>query len=248
MLTDFREIIRELSTAANLDEMLALLVRRVTDSLPVDVCAVYLAGTEADQYILMASDGLISVPAGQVRSGLQAGLLSLVGERQELVVLTNATAHPRYCPSPETGEDPFHTFLGIPLIHYQHVLGVLVAWKKEHRQFETDEVAFFVTIAAQLSKIIDEAAKLGDIARLLQGDAGEKAFIQGVQAAPGVAIGTAVLVDPLEKLESVPDRHAEDIDAEVTAFKAAVAAVQEDLRTSSAHLADMLCRARCAIF
>ena len=127
MLTDFREIIRELSTTANLDEMLALLVRRVTDSLPVDVCAVYLAGTEADQYTLMASDGLSSVPAGQVRSGLQAGLLSLVGERQELVVLSNATAHPRYCPSPETGEEPFHTFLGIPLIHYQHVLGVLVA-------------------------------------------------------------------------------------------------------------------------
>ena len=82
MLNGFREIMRELSTAANLNEMLALLVRRVTDSVPVDICAFYLAGTEADQYTLMASDGLSSVPAGQVRSGLQAGLLGLVSERR----------------------------------------------------------------------------------------------------------------------------------------------------------------------
>lgn len=238
MLIDFREIMRELSAEASLDEMLALLVRRVTGSLPVDVCAFYLAGSEADQYILMASDGLSSVPAGQTRSGLQAGLLGLVSERQELVVLTNATAHPRYCPLPETGEEAFHTFLGIPIIHFQCVLGVLVAWKKEHSQFTTDETAFFVTIAAQLSKMIYEAAKLDEITRLLQGDGGEKAFFQGVQAAPGMAIGTAVLVDPLEKLESVPDRHAEDIDAEVTSFKAAVAALQEELRISSEQLAD----------
>lgn len=238
MLTDFREILRELSSAANLDEMLMLLVRRVTGSLPVDVCAFYLAGSEAGHYILMASDGLSSVPAGQIRSGLQAGLLSLVSERQELVVLPNATAHPRYCPLPETGEEPFHTFLGIPLIHGQHDLGVLVAWKKQHGQSTTDEAAFFVTIAAQVSKLVYEAEKLGDITRLLQGDPGEKAFIQGVQAAPGMAFGTAVLIDPLEKLGSVPDRQAEDIDAEVTAFKAAAAALQEDLRTSSEQLAD----------
>jgi signal transduction protein with GAF and PtsI domain len=49
MLTDFREIVREVSTAPNLDEMLTTMVRRVKDTLPIDVCAVYLTGAEADQ-------------------------------------------------------------------------------------------------------------------------------------------------------------------------------------------------------
>ena len=240
MLTDFRDIVREVSTASNLNEILALIVRRVKDSLPVDVCAVYLTGAEAGQYVLKASDGLDPAPVGQIRSGSQAGLLGLVGERQELVVLTNAPAHPRYAPAAETGEQPFDTFLGIPLIHYHQVLGVLVAWKQLRGQFDKDEVAFFVTIAAQLSKVIYEAASADDVARLLRGEAGEKAFIQGVQAATGVAIGTAALVDPLAKLESIPDRHAEDVNAEESAFRAAVAAVQEELGASSERLADVV--------
>ncbi len=242
MRTDLREIVREVSSASNLDEALAILVRRIRDSLPVDACAVYLTGAEADQYVLMASEGLRPAAAGQVRSGPQAGLLGLVGERRELVVLTDATAHPRYCPAPETGDEPFDTFLGMPLIHYHHVLGVLVAWKQGHGQFNQDEVTFFITIAAQLSKVIYEAAKVDEVARLLRREAGAKAFIQGVQAATGVAIGTAALLDPLARLESVPDRHIDDIDAEHTAFRAAIAAAQAELGASSERLADVLPR------
>jgi phosphotransferase system enzyme I (PtsP) len=152
MRPDLREIVREVSTASNLDEMLAIIVRRVKCSLPVDVCAVYLTGAEADQYVLMATDGS-SAASGQVRSGPQAGILGLVGERRELVVLSNATAHPRYRRAPETGDEAFDAFLGVPLIHYHNVLGVLVAWRKGPGQFGKDEMTFFVTAAAQLSKI-----------------------------------------------------------------------------------------------
>jgi phosphotransferase system enzyme I (PtsP) len=239
MRPDLREIVREVSTASNLDEMLAIIVRRVKCSLPVDVCAVYLTGAEADQYVLMATDGS-SAASGQVRSGPQAGILGLVGERRELVVLSNATAHPRYRRAPETGDEAFDAFLGVPLIHYHNVLGVLVAWRKGPGQFGKDEMTFFVTAAAQLSKIIYEAAKVDEVARLVSGQAGEKAFIQGVQAATGVAIGTAVLLDPLAKLASVPDRHPEDRDAEEIAFRAAIVSSQEELRASSERLVDVL--------
>lgn len=240
MRRDLREIVREVSTASNLDEMLAIIVRRVKCSLPVDVCAVYLTGAEADQYVLMATDGSSAASAGQVRSGPQAGLLGLVGERRELVVLTNATGHPRYRRSPETGDEAFGAFLGVPLIHYHNVLGVLVAWRKEPGQFGKDEMTFFVTVAAQLSKIIYEAAKVDEVARLVNGEAGENAFIQGVQAATGAAIGTVVLLDPLAKLASVPDRHPEDRDAEEIAFRAAIVSSQDELRASSERLIDVL--------
>jgi signal transduction protein with GAF and PtsI domain len=61
--------------------------------------------------------------------------LGLVGERRERVVPTNATAHPRYRRSPETGDEPFDAFPGVPLIHDHNVLGVLVVWRKEPDQF-----------------------------------------------------------------------------------------------------------------
>jgi phosphotransferase system enzyme I (PtsP) len=240
MLADCREIIREVSIASNLDEALAILVRRVKDSLPVDAFAVYLTGAEAGQYVLKASAAARPEPTGQVRSGAQAGLLGLVGERRELVVLNNAPAHPRYAPAPETGGQPFDTFLGIPLIHYHQVLGVLAAWKQVRGQFDKDEVSFLVTIAAQLAKVIYEASNVDVVVELLRNGAGKKRFIQGVQAATGVAVGTATLIDPLAKLESVPDRQAVDIDAEETAFRAAILAVQAELGASKECLADVV--------
>ena len=84
MLADCQKIIREVSIASSLDEALAILVRQVKDSLPVDAFAIYLTGAEAGQYVLMASDRAALEPTGQVLSAAQAGLLGLVGERQEL--------------------------------------------------------------------------------------------------------------------------------------------------------------------
>jgi len=237
MLAELRDIIREVRTAANLDEVLAIIVRRVKGSLQVDACAVYLTDVETDQYVLTASSGLGSSSAGQVRTDRQAGLLGLVGERRELVVLTNTTRHPRYHPSTETDEGRYDTFIGVPLIHYHHVLGVLTAWKQAHAEFDKDEVTFFVTIAAQLAALIHEAAAVDEVARLLRGEAQEKEFIQGVQAAAGIAVGTAALLDPLAKLESVPDCPIQDIESEENAFRSAVASAREDLRSGSKRLA-----------
>ena len=61
MLAELREIIREVRTASNLDEVLAIIIRRVKSSLPVDACAVYLTDVETDQFVLMASSGLGSL-------------------------------------------------------------------------------------------------------------------------------------------------------------------------------------------
>jgi phosphotransferase system enzyme I (PtsP) len=76
----------------------------------------------------------------------------------------------------------------------------------------------------------------------------EDAFIQGIQAAPGVAIGTAALLDPLAKLESIPDRQAQDIDAEETTFRTAVADLQRELGAISESLAPVLTKEVRALF
>ena len=239
MLLSWRQIVREVNAAPSLHDALELIVHRVKHALPIDACAVYLTDFANDQYVLMAAEGLSAGSGGQVRAGRE-GLLGLVAERRELIVVTNAAAHPRYRPSPDTDEERNGSFLGMPLIHYHRVLGILVAWKQSHREFDQDEVTFFVTIAAQLAKAIHAAAAMDEVNRMLSGEIHEDLFIQGVQAAAGVAIGTAALLDPLGKLDSIPDRQAQDVDAEETAFRAAVADVQRELAASSERLAPVL--------
>ncbi len=236
MLVTLRKIVQEVSTATHLAGALDIIVHRVKEALPIDACAVYLTDVESHQYVLMASDGFNRESIGDVRIDRQKGLLGLVGERRELITVPGTAAHPRYHPSSATGEERYQSFLGVPLIHYQQVLGVLVAWKRAHDQFDKDEMTFFVTIAAQLAKAIHEAAAVDEVSRMLSGEEQGGAFIQGIQMAAGVATGTATLLDPLAKLESIPDRPAQDIDAEETAFRSAVAAVHEELRASSERL------------
>jgi phosphotransferase system enzyme I (PtsP) len=239
MVADFQKIIRAVSMASSVDAALAILVRQVNDSLPIDAFAVYLTDTETSEFVLVASDK-VPEPTGQILSSADAGLLGLVTERRELVVLTNAPAHARYAPAAEMGEQLYDTFLGVPLIHYHEVVGVLVGWKKLHGRFDKDEVSFFLTIAAQLAKVIYEASNVDAVVEYLRSGTEENEFIQGVQAASGVAIGTATLRDPLANLESVPDRQAVDINGEEATLRAAIAAVQAELGDSSQRMADVL--------
>ena len=92
----------------------------------VDGCSVYLIDTAGSHYVLMATDGLNPAVVGKFRFGCNEGIVGFVGERQEPVNLENASDHPRFRYSPELGTDPYHAFLGVPLIHFRRVLGVLV--------------------------------------------------------------------------------------------------------------------------
>lgn len=235
----WRQIVQEVSFAPNLDDALSIIVDRFRSALAVDVCSVYLTDVQNDQFLLMASDGWTQESVGRVRFDRHAGLLGLVEDRRELVVLENATEHPLYGSCPETGTERYTNFLGIPLIHYHRVLGVLVAWNREDRPFGKEAMTLLLTIAPHLAKAIHEASAAGEVGRILTGEAPD-GFIQGVQAAAGVAIGTAILLDPLAKLESIPDRRSQDAEADEAAFRAAVAAVQEDLRSSRERLAGVV--------
>jgi phosphotransferase system enzyme I (PtsP) len=237
MLVTLRQIVQEVSTASHLEDVLDIIVRRVNAALSIDACAVYLIDAESNQYVLMAAEGFHQTSIGEVRIDRQEGLPGLVAERRELMTIADAANHPRYEPSTATGEERYQSFLGVPLIHYHHVLGVLVAWKRMPGQFDNNEVTFFLTIAAQLAKAIHQAEEVDEVARMLSGEKHGEAFTQGMQMADGLAIGTVALLDPLAELESVPDRQTQDIAAEETAFRCAVAAVQEELRASSEHLA-----------
>ncbi|MCC7412718.1 MAG: phosphoenolpyruvate--protein phosphotransferase [Gammaproteobacteria bacterium] len=248
MLDILRRIVEDVSLAANLDEALGITVGRVRATLSVDVCSVYLFETASGEYVLRATEGLNAAAVGRVRLRPTEGLVGLVAERQEPVLVQDAANHVRYRYFPETGEERYRSFLGVPLIHYRQVLGVLVAQQRDDRQFNADESAFLVTVAAQLAGAIHHVAVTGGMATLLAGNADDLGYIEGARASDGVAIGTVASAATLADLGAVPDRTVTDVEAELERLRRAIAAVQDDLRASGARLAGVVSDSELALF
>ena len=153
-----------------------------------------------------------------------------VVQRAEPINLRDATEHPRYFHVPQLGEEEFSAFLGVPIIHNRIVLGVMVVQGHPPRRYSEQEVAFLVTLAAQFAGIVAHADATGEIRHLFDGDThAHEANYQGVPGAPGIGIGTAVVVKPMVSLDSVPDRATDSVEAELEIFDQAIRSVRDDL-------------------
>lgn len=247
MLEVLLRIVHEVNTARDLTQALTIIVQRVKHAMAVDVCSVYLTDADGDQHVLMATDGLNPEAVGKVRLPLSEGLIGLVRERAEPVNLDDAPSHPRYRYIAETGEEQFHGFLGVPIIQHRRPLGVLVVRQRESRKFNVEEVSFLFTLGAQLAGAISHAQASGGIVGL-QDESSATRFIEGLPGAPGVALGVAVVVYAPSDLEAVPDRTADDPETEEVAFRAAVLAAQEEIKTLGARMGALLPAADHALF
>ena len=229
MFEILRRIVQEVNEAPDLERALALIVRRVKQTVGADVCSVYLTDFDSREHVLQATEGLRPEAVGTVRLPLNRGLIGFVSERAEPVNLDDASSHPRYLFIHETGEDRFRGFLGAPIIQNRKRLGVLVLRQREPRSFEDDEVTLLMTLASQLAGAIIHARANGELARLQDPDSLPGRFLQGLPASPGIAIGRTLVVYPPADLEAVPDRPAQDPIEEEESFRDALADVVEEL-------------------
>lgn len=236
MLNTLRRLIEEVNLARNLEQALEIIVRRVKQIMQVDVCSVYLTDQNNEFYVLKATDGLNPDSVGKVRLSQDRGLVGLVAKRAEPINLDNAPEHPRFYYFPESGEEPYHAFLGVPIIHHRKIVGVLVAQQHSTEKFDEDSVNFLITIAAQLAGAIAHAeasGEVGDVEHVVLDHPHGSRPIIGLSGAPGVAVGTAKVVYPLADIDAVPDRRGVSVDVEIIAFNAALKAVKEDLKRIS---------------
>jgi len=241
MLNTLRKIVQEVNAAKDLKAALGIIVQRVRETMRSQVCSVYLLDPETNRFVLMATEGLNKRSIGRVSMAPNEGLVGLVGTREEPLNLENAADHPRYRYFAETGEERYASFLGAPIIHHRRVMGVLVIQQKERREFDEGEEAFLVTMSAQLAGVIAHAEATGSIRGLdRQGKGIQEARFIGVPAAPGVAVGKAVVVLPPADLEVVPDKPAENVKAELALFGNALESVRTDIRALSTKLATQL--------
>lgn len=239
MLSVLRRIVQEVNSAIDLGQALDIIVKRVTESLAVDGCSVLLS-LASEELTLMANEGLNPEIPSRVTLKFSEGLAGLVAQRAEPVNLENASNHPRYKYFPETGEEKFYAYLGVPIIHQRELLGVLVAHRIEPRRFEDDHVAFLITLAAQLAGAISHAEISGEIEALRDEVGHRDLFISGVSGAPGVAIGSAVVVYDVADLVSVPDRKVDDPQLEIERFREAVQLTQTEMLGIKERLGKLL--------
>jgi len=247
-LSALHRIVEEVSASASLEQALEIIVSRVQEVVGVDVCSVYLSDHHTGHHVLMATKGLNPESVGRVRLPFDEGLVGLVAERAEPVNMQDAPTHPRFLPVPDCGEEPYNAFLGVPIIHQGEPQGVLVVQQVARRQFVARDVAFLVTLAAQLAGGIALAKAKGAIDRLTHSRITRKLFIEGVSGAPGVAVGTGIVLYAPTDLAGVPDRVPVDAEAEISAFRGAVAGVVEDFRRIGTELADTLSAEDRALF
>ena len=246
MLDVLRRVMQEVSGAGDLQAVLEIIVERVHSAMQTEVCSVYLKDEETQRYVFMATRGLNPEAVGKVTLGLDEGLVGYVGERAEPINLEDAQNHPRNRFFEEIGEEPFHAFLGVPIIHHRVLLGVLIVQQQQARRFDESEEAFLITLSAQLAGVIAHAEATGALA--LRGRGRNSARFEGTQGAAGVALGTAVVTYPEAELHKVPERKANDIEVEIRKFRAAVEKTRDDISSIVGKLTDRLQPEELALF
>lgn len=244
MLDSLRKIVQEVNAARDVETALQVIVLRVSQVMKTEVCSVYLLDKASESLIFRATQGLNPALVGQANLPLGQGLVGRAALREETVSVENVFEDPNFQYVEGIGEDGFHSFLAVPIIHQREVLGVLVVQQSEPRRFDEAEEAFLVTLSAQLAAVIAQAAADEDLHALSP----VSAIFKGIAGCEGVAIGTGVVVAEKPDLAAVPERKCADPEAEVTYFRECLAAVRDDVRRMASVMGDQLPKEEAALF
>jgi starch phosphorylase len=135
-------------------------VALIASRFRTDVCSAYLLEPDRSNLVLAASLGLHSRSIGALRMPLHEGLAGLVAEQVRPVAVDDASRHPRYKFFKDSGEEEYHSFLGVPLIDRGILQGVLVVQTKEPRVFRDNEIRMLADAAEQVASVVSEARTL----------------------------------------------------------------------------------------
>src|SRR5277367_6161503 len=125
-----------------------------------DVCSAYLLEPDRSNLVLAATLGLHPRCIGTLRMPIDQGLTGLVAEQVLPVAVEDVTNHPRFKYFKESGEEVYHSFLGVPLIDRGILQGVLVVQTKDPRKFRENDIRKLSEAANQVAPVVSEARTL----------------------------------------------------------------------------------------
>ncbi len=176
-------------------ERLDRIVRDIASNMVTEVCSLYVL--RADSVLeLYATVGLNPNAVHLVQLHLGQGLVGTIAASARTLNLSNAQEHPAFAYLPETSEEIYHSFLGVPVLRAGRTLGVLVVQNKTMRHYRDDEVEALETTAMVIAEMIAS----GDIVRLscsgLELDLTRSASFTGNSFNEGIGLGHVVLHEP----------------------------------------------------
>ena len=223
LLRRLRDIMAGSGTA---QERLDRIVRVIAAEMVAEVCSAYVmrAGEVLE---LFATEGLRPEAVHRTRLRVGEGLVGVIAATARPLALADAQSHPNFAYRPETGEEVFHSLMGVPILRGGRVLGVLVVQNRTLRHYTEDEIEVLQTIAM----IVAELAASGQLVNPLeiaqsQGGGMLPMRLVGVRLNAGLAVGPAVLHEPRVVIRQVV---AEDVSAELVRLRHAVAAMRKTI-------------------
>jgi phosphotransferase system, enzyme I, PtsP len=226
LLRRLREVMVEpVSAQERLDKIVVL----IAANMVAEVCSVYVLRVDSTLE-LYATEGLNRDAVHSTVLRADEGLVGLVASQASAINLSNARAHPAFSFRPETGEEIYHSFLGVPILRAGNTLGVLVVQNRARRNYSEEEVEALQTTAMVLAEMIAS----GELSALAPPGAEPAArrslHLTGMALSEGIALGHVVLHEPRVV---VTNYIADDIPKELQHLQSAV----ETLR---AHLDELL--------
>ena len=188
-----RQIREAMAGAGPTQAKLDMVVRIIAASMVAEVCSIYLRRASGEME-LFATEGLEPGAVHLTRLRPGEGLVGEIMRTGRPLNLSDAPAHKAFSYRPETGEDPFHALLGVPLLRGGRAVGVLVVQNRTSRVYGEDEVEDLQIIAMVLAEMV-AAGDVLDRADLKDVEIAphRPERVKGVILADGLAIGAAVL-------------------------------------------------------
>ncbi|HTU12916.1 MAG TPA: phosphoenolpyruvate--protein phosphotransferase [Allosphingosinicella sp.] len=184
-------------------------VKIIAEAMASEVCSIYLLRDGVLE--LFATVGLNQAAVHVTKLAMGEGLVGTIAKDVAVLNLAEAAGHPEFAYRPETGEELFHSFAGVPIIRKERSIGVLAVQHADPRAYEDLEIEALQTVAMVLSELIanaglaDRAVQAGE-----ERDAGATR-IDGLKLVAGMGKGIAVYHQPRVLIEHTV---AEDIEAE----------------------------------
>ncbi|HEX6840466.1 MAG TPA: phosphoenolpyruvate--protein phosphotransferase [Stellaceae bacterium] len=226
-ITGSRRLLRRLrdvmAGSGTAQERLNTIVRIIAADMVAEVCSCYVmrAGEVLE---LFATEGLRPEAVHRTRLRVGEGLVGVIAATARPLALADAQSHPDFAYRPETGEEIYHSLMGVPILRGGRVLGVLVVQNRTQRHYSDDESEALQTIAM----VVAELAASGDLVSPTEQQPSEgigllPMRLEGVRLNTGLAIGAAVLHEPRVLIRQLV---AEDPKAELARLRGAVDAMQ----------------------
>lgn len=170
------------------------MVSQIATEMVADVCSIYLRRNDGFME-LCATEGLKPEAVHNTRLKPSEGLVGLVADGVEPISLADAPSHKRFSYRPETGEDPYQSFLGVPMLKGGRLIGVLVVQNRASKSYPEDDIETLQTIATVLAEIVS-ASEVMDGLQGFDIKPNLPETLVGKTYAKGLAFGRALLHAP----------------------------------------------------